>query len=273
MDIVSKTLEKTVDKMSSYTTNSDVKQIFAVMGNEIIKFMRGKKIYIYLAIIGLLIALDVGIALMVPDSDGNRLSLLHDGDVIASSELGNLYLVLIIMATLFTSGAICSEFEERTALILLTKPIKRPTVIMGKFLASMAIGFATLVLYLIVSIIFKVIGQGHIDGELFAGMGVFLIYISSITGVAMLVSAFAKKSSTSALITLFTLLILPLILEAIMGAKDLDTWFMLGSLGRTGSHVIGHTEGLNVFRDICAMLAWTIVTLSGSILLFKKRQF
>ena len=97
MDIVSKTLEKTVDKMSSYTTNSDVKQIFAVMGNEIIKFMRGKKIYIYLAIIGLLIALDVGIALMVPDSNGHRLSLLHDGDTIASSELGNLYLILIII--------------------------------------------------------------------------------------------------------------------------------------------------------------------------------
>ena len=46
-------LSKTVEKMSSYTTNSDIKQVFAVMENEIVKFLRGKKIYIYLAIIGL----------------------------------------------------------------------------------------------------------------------------------------------------------------------------------------------------------------------------
>ena len=119
-------LSKTVEKMSSYTTNSDIKQVFAVMENEIVKFLRGKKIYIYLAIIGLLMALDIGISLMVENSDGVRMSITQDGDAIARSLLGNLYLVLIIMATLFTAGAICSEFEERTALILLTKPIRRP---------------------------------------------------------------------------------------------------------------------------------------------------
>ena len=271
MDIVSKTLEKTVDKMSSYTTNSDVKQVFAVMENEIIKFLRGKKIYIYLVIIGLLMALQIGISIMIPDSEGVRKSLFHDGDVIAASVIGDLYLVLIIMATLFTAGAICSEYEERTALILLTKPVKRETIAIGKFLASMAVGFATLLLYLIVAIVLKLIGEGHVDGELFAGMGVFLIYISSITGVAMLVSAFAKKSSTSALLTLFILLILPLILELIMAGKGLDTWYLLGSLGSTGSKVIvGEGEPL---RDIAAMLVWTIVTMTGSILLFKKRQF
>ena len=29
-------LSKTVEKMSSYTTNSDIKQVFAVMENEIV---------------------------------------------------------------------------------------------------------------------------------------------------------------------------------------------------------------------------------------------
>jgi ABC-2 type transport system permease protein len=264
-------LSNTVEKMSSYTTNSDVKQVFAVMENEIVKFLRGKKIYIYLVIIGLLMALDVGISLAVENSAGMKLSLLKDGDAIAESLLGNLYLVLIIMATLFTAGAICSEFEERTALILLTKPIKRPTIVFGKFLASFAVGFATLLLYLIVAIVFKAIGNGHINGDLFAGMGVYLIYVMAISGVAMLVSAFAKKSSTSALLTLFMLLILPLILEAILGARDLDTWFLLGSLGGAGREVM--MGGGQPFRDVAAMIVWTVVTMAGSIFLFKKRQF
>ncbi|MBQ3736318.1 MAG: ABC transporter permease [Candidatus Methanomethylophilaceae archaeon] len=264
-------LSKTVEKMSSYTTNSDIKQVFAVMENEIVKFLRGKKIYIYLAIIGLLMALDIGISLMVENSDGVRMSITQDGDAIARSLLGNLYLVLIIMATLFTAGAICSEFEERTALILLTKPIRRPTIVFGKFLASFAVGFATILLYLIVAIFFKAVGNGHIDGDLFAGMGVYLIYIMAITGVAMLVSAFAKKSSTSALLTLFMLLILPLILEAILGIKGFDTWFLLGSLGGAGADVI--SGGGEPLRDIAAMLVWLIVTMAGSIVLFKKRQF
>ena len=264
-------LSKTVEKMSSYTTNSDVKQVFAVMENEIIKFLRGKKIYIYLIIIGLLLALDIGISLMVENSAGYKMSITEDGDAIAHSILGNLYLVLIIMSTLFTAGAISSEFEERTALILLTKPIKRPTIVFGKFLASMAVGVATLLLYTIIAVFFKAVGNGHINGDLFAGMGTYLIYIMAIIGVAMLVSAFAKKSSTSALLTLFMLLILPIILEGILEARGIDTWFLLGSLGSTGRAVI--EGGGEPLRDIAAMLVWTIVSMAGSIFLFKKRQF
>ncbi len=263
-------LSKTVEKMSSYTTNSDINQVFAVMENEIVKFLRGKKIYIYLIIIGLLLALDIGISLMVENS-GEKMSITQDGDAIAHSILGNLYLVLFIMATLFTAGAICSEYEDRTALILLTKPIKRPTIVFGKFLASMVVGFATLLLFLIVVIFFKAVGNGTINGDLFAGMGVFLVYIMAITGVAMLVSAFAKKSSTSALLTLFVLLILPIILESILSARGIDPWFFLGSLGDTGRAVI--EGGGEPLRDIAAMLVWTIVTMAGSIFLFKKRQF
>lgn len=267
MDIIS----KTVDKMSSYTTNSDVKQVFAVAGNELVKFLRGKKIYIYLVIIGLLMALSIVLSLMVADASGHKASLLEDGDVLADSILGNLNLVLIIMATLFTAGAICSEYEERTALILLTKPIKRPTIIAGKFLASFAVGFATILLHLIVAILFMAIGKGHINGDLFAGMGVYLIYVTSITGVAMLVSAFAKKSSTSALLTLFILLILPMILEAILASKGLDTWYLLGSLGGTASSVIAGAG--KPFRDCMAMIVWTILSMGGAVVLFNRRQF
>lgn len=264
-------LSKTVEKMSSYTTNSDIRQVFAVMENEIIKFLRGKKIYIYLAIIGLLMALDIGISLMVENSEGVRQSITQDGDEIASAILGDLYLVLIIMATLFTAGAISSEYEERTALILLTKPIRRISIVFGKFLASFAVGFATLFLYMLVAIVLKLIGNGHIDGDMFAGLGVYLIYVMAITGVAMFVSAFAKKSSTSALLTLFVLLILPLILEAILGARGLDTWFLLGSLGSAGREVM--SGGGEPFRDIAAMIAWAVVTVAGSIALFNRRQF
>ena len=263
MDILS----KTVDKMSSYTTNSDVKQVFAVMQNELIKFLRGKKVYIYLAIIVLLMTLDVVITLFL----GDKASLTEDGDVIARSFLGDLYLVLIIMTTLFSAGAISSEFEERTALILLTKPIKRPTIVIGKFLASFIMGFATLLLYLIMASIFKLIGHGTFNGDMFAGAGVFLIYVMAITGVAMLISSFAKKSSTSALLTLFVLLILPLILETILAARDLETWYLLGSLGSTGIEVID--GGGKPFRDIAAMIVWAVGTMAGSILLFNKRQF
>jgi len=87
----------------------------------------------------------------------------------------------------------------------------------------------------------------------------------------MLVSAFAKKSSTSALLTLFMLLILPLILEAILGIEGFDTWFILGSLGGAGAEVM--SGGGEPLRDVAAMLVWLIVTMAGSIVLFKKRQF
>ncbi len=261
----------TMDKMGSYTTNSDVKQVFAVMGNEILKFLRGKKLYIYIAIIALFMAFDIGFMLIIEDDYGNRLSLLEDGATIAYGVLGDLSLVLLIMATLFASGAISSEFEERTALILLTKPIKRTTVLAGKYLASVFVGVATLLLYLIVALILILIGGGDLNGDLFAGLGVYLVFVFMTVAIAMLISSFAKKSSTSALLTLFFLLIFPLIFESVLGSRGVDTWFLIGSLRTSASAVLN--GGGEPLRDIIAMLVWTVVPLAASVVLFKKRQF
>ena len=62
-----------------------------------------------------------------------------------------------------------------------------------------------------------------------------------------------------------------MILEAILATKGLDTWYLLGSLGSTASSVIAG-EG-KPFRDCIAMIVWTVVTMAGSVVLFKKRQF
>ncbi len=261
----------TVDKMSSYTTNSDVKQVFAVMGNEILKFIRGKKMYIYIAIIALFIAMDLTILLLVEDDQGNRLSLLEDGTTIAYGIMGDLSFVLLIMATLFAAGSISSEFEERTALILLTKPIKRTSVLAGKYLASVSVGVATLVLYLVVALVLILIGGGNLDGDLFAGLGMYLMFVLMSVAIAMLISSFAKKSSTSALLTLFFLLIFPLIFEAILGSRGVDTWFLIGSLRTSAIDVLN--GGGEPLRDIIAMLVWTVVPLIGAGVLFQKRQF
>ncbi len=245
---------------------NDFVQIGVVAKNEIIKSVRGRKFLISTAIVFLVFLLITGLQMATNGWDD-----IKDIGQFMSVYFNMFPMVITLVVALLASVAIVSEFEERTALILLTKPIRRPTIVFGKFLASFAVGFATILLYLIVAIFFKAVGNGHIDGDLFAGMGVYLIYIMAITGVAMLVSAFAKKSSTSALLTLFMLLILPLILEAILGMKGLDTWFLLGSLGGAGADVI--SGGGEPFRDIAAMLVWLIVTMAGSIVLFKKRQF
>ena len=53
--------------------------------------------------------------------------------------------------------------------------------------------------------------------------------------------------------------------------KGLDTRFLLGSLEGAGAEVM--SGGGEPFRDVAAMLVWLIVTMAGSIVLFKKRQF
>ncbi len=263
-------IEGMADKMGSYTTNSDVKQVFAVMSNEVLKFLRGKKIYVYLVLLALFLSLDILLPLFL-EVDGEVMTLTDDGAEIARGVLNDLSLALLIMATLFSASSISSEFEERTALILLTKPIRRTTIIMGKFMASVFVGVVTLVFYYILAIAFYLISGTAPTGDLFAGFVMYIFMILMVVAVATLVSAFAKKSSTSAVLTLFVLLVFPLILEAILASRGFDTWFLLGSLRTSAAAVIN--GGGEPFRDAIAMVVWTVATLAGSVALFQKRQF
>jgi len=252
----------------------DFRQSLVVMKNEIKKFTRGKKIILF----GALIVLVLALLTILPYTLGNGYDSSYSICVLFMNFLA---IILELAAVIFTATSIVSEFEERTALILFTKPVKKSSIFIGKLLASllMVIGFS--LVYLLYVAVFSFIATGGVEMGLISSFGIAICGAFALTGLAMLLSAIFKKGSTASIMTLVMLLLVFDIIILMFALNKLDTWWILTdalnsviyALGPyvSGSTVITYTNE-ELIRSGAVLVVWGIVTNIIAYILFKKRD-
>lgn len=261
----------------------DIRQAYVVAKNEVRKFLVGKKIILF----GLLVLLLEALNLIIPYVLGSG---FVDSLEATETLLGNITLFIVIAAILFTATSIVSEFEERTALVLFTKPIRKWSIFLGKFAASVAITVGFLIIIYLFTTIVCLVAFGNVPAELLASLGLAICGTIGISGLAILLSSIAKKGSTASIMTLVTyLLVLSMVSTLIFTYANVETWWMLND---AMSSITNSIKGEIVFDDImngiyhyelipaielarsaAVMLVWGIVTAVASYFLFKKRDF
>lgn len=221
--------------------------------------------------------------------------------VIVSLSSLTIFLVPLI-ALLLSHDAIVGEMERGTMLLLLSYPIGRNQVIVGKFLGHLAIlSFATLFGYGAAAIALAVTGT-EIDSTSWSAfmsmLGSSVLLGAVFIAIGYLVSALVRERSTAGGISIGIWLLFVLIYDmALLGALVaagghalpaglLDTLLLLNptdayrmlNLG-TGEAsalsgmggIAGHTA-LNATILIAALCAWTIVPLALAAATFSRRE-
>ena len=120
----------------------DTRQAYVIAKNEIKKFFRGKKILLF----GILVLAIILLQTIIPIVFNSPYS---SKDNVLSSFVSFSILLVELAGVLFTATSIVSEFEDRTALVLFTKPVRKWSIFAGKLMASMiAVGAFILIYYL-----------------------------------------------------------------------------------------------------------------------------
>lgn len=192
-----------------------VRQSFVVMKNEIKKFFNGKRIMVFSVILVAIIFI-IAIAPYLLGSEAKPFMFVS----IAS-------LVVLMASTLFASISIVSEYEERTALIVFTRPISKFSIFTGKMLACLTVTIGFTALYYLVAIIVGVLVDGEFNPDMLTSLGMACAYAFATTGIAMLVSSLLKKASTSTIITFVILAVILMAMSMVLGAADVETSWML----------------------------------------------
>lgn len=247
----------------SFTDN--LRQAKVMMKYEFKKYFSGKKIAIFGVLMGLVLLLNIALPYLLEGGLGN------DPDQLAYSMLSFIGLLILISATLFVSGTIVSEFEERTALVLFTKPIKKWSIFAGKVSAACILGFAFVLIYYAVVAVVSLIATGAISSALPISLGLALTYVIGTSGVAVLISSVVKKSSTAAILTFVVLLIFFTMITGIL-SMSLDPWFMLDEASN-GILTCLSDEVCNAPRSAAVMLVWGMVTGLIGYAAFRNREF
>ena len=198
---------------SSFTEAT--RQAFVVMKNEIKKYFSGKRMFVFMALLSII----VFVIVVAPYMFGSKANPVYFLMMSA--------LVVLMAATLFASISIVSEYEERTALIVFTRPIRKTSIFVGKALACLTLTIAFTALYYLIAIIVSAIINGSVSGDMFVSFGLSCAYAFGTIGVAMLVSSIMKKGSTSTIITFVILAVIITAFSLVLNAANVDSWWMI----------------------------------------------
>jgi Cu-processing system permease protein len=221
--------------------------------------------------------------------------------VIVSLSSLTIFLVPLI-ALLLSHDAIVGEMERGTMLLLLSYPIGRNQVILGKFLGHVAIlafatlcgyGAAALALFMTGTAIdtaswwafLSMLGSSVLLGAVFLAIGYLASTLVSerstaggiAIGIWLLFVLIYDMALLGALVAAGGHAIPPMVLNALLLFNPTDAYRML-NLGSgeasalSGLGGVAEHSGLNVGSLIAALAAWTIAPLALAAALFSRRE-
>ena len=247
--------------LSGHVSGSDIwdslRQAAVVSANEMRKFLRGKKLLLFAAMVAAVVALmTYAIAAF---SDNTSASFVSTAFATFA------YLVVIIAAALFAAPAVAGEYEDRTALILFTRPIGKMSIFLGKTAAlSAAI-------------------CGGVTGNHWASMGLALAYCAASVGIAMLFSVVLRRSSTAVVMTIIFLTLIAGVLTNVFEIGGIeDPWYLLeycsddivfaidGTFDMMGTQYV---RDVDLMRSAAVMVIWGLAAWALGYLAFRKKEY
>jgi ABC-2 type transport system permease protein len=266
---------------------NDLRQIGVVTRYEILRHIRSKKLYVLAAFVILIFVLYTAVYLYTS-------SLSTDPKALIVRYLGPVSLFVIIGVSLFCASTIASEFEERTALLVFPRPMKRTVLFIGKALACYIVCGGVIVLYYVMCMVLSLLNTGSVYPAAFASLGLTLLFMLSVGGFALLMSSLFKRGLTAVIVTVL-LLILVFWMMVDNGLAILISIEPLYSPTYAGASITNVINGLVTYSEtmvmpdvptltityhyptngtaIATMTVWATVTTTLAALLFRRKEF
>jgi len=210
-------------------------------------------------------------------------------------------LLLPLIALLLSYDAICGEFDRGTMLLLLSYPVSRWNLVLGKFIGHVAIlAFATIIGYGSAAIALALTGADTSGWQSFLSMiGSSILLGSAFLSIGYLVSAAVSDRGAAgglaigiwllfvliydmALLGILVLdqgnIITAPVLNALLLFNPADAYRVLNLTGIggvsqfTGMAGLSQDAALPAFALIAALLLWTALPLTGAALALRRRQ-
>ncbi len=265
--------------LSGHVSGSDIwdslRQAAVVSANEMRKFLRGKKLLLFAAMVAAVVALmTYAIAAF---SDNTSASFVSTAFATFA------YLVVIIAAALFAAPAVAGEYEDRTALILFTRPIGKMSIFLGKTAAALLVTMVFTAVYYCVSAVLSAAICGGVTGNHWASMGLALAYCAASVGIAMLFSVVLRRSSTAVVMTIIFLTLIAGVLTNVFEIGGIeDPWYLLeycsddivfaidGTFDMMGAQYV---RDVDLMRSAAVMVIWGLAAWALGYLAFRKKEY
>jgi len=264
---------------------SEFEKLRVVIGYEFLKHVRRKRLYGVLALTILPeLAVLTGLPALLdgyPDNIMEMAAMLSIGPSLAT-----------IGAIFLAGDAIAGEFESKTGLMLFPNPVRRITLVTGKYLAcyvavALVIAFGHLILSSSLVAIY-----GHVPVETVKSFGLCLLFAGSVLSVTFFFSSVSKGAMGAIVRTLFFIILISGAADSAFMLAGKPRWFLLSTNGESIITAYGGYElllggtlppGMSIRPEvllrapdinlmIVSMVIYLVVGLGLSILISRRRQ-
>lgn len=202
---------------------SDMSQLVTIMRYEMLKFVRGKKLYIVLAIIGIIAAAFV----LVPPALGEP---YPDAEGTIGFFATFVTILIILIVTLFGADSVVYDFEKGTAFVLYTNPVRRRTIFAGKFLSALIVSAGVIALFYVVAVVISLGINGSAPIETLYSMLLAIAYMAALMSITFLIST-TMKSTLAASVIVFAMFFLVFdMVDGILALAGQRPFFVITSM-------------------------------------------
>ncbi len=214
---------------------SEFEKLRVVIRYEFLKHIRRRRLY---WILGVAIVAELAVLIGLP--------ALMDGypdNVMVMAALLSIGPGFATFGAIFFAGdAIAGEFESKTGYMLFTNPVRRITLVTGKYFACYAAVILLVLLgYVIVSISLLVI-YGNVPIETAKSFGLCLFYAGGVLSVTFFFSSVSKGAMGATVMTLLFTMVISGIIESVLLMAGKPSWFLLSTAGDSMVYVYGGYE-------------------------------
>ncbi|HIJ00364.1 MAG TPA: ABC transporter permease [Candidatus Methanomethylophilaceae archaeon] len=260
---------------------NDLSQAITVAKYESYKYLRGRKILVFLGLIVLLLVLQTAVPYLLDTT------LPQDPKGLAEYYMSLVGTFIIIAATLFAADSLASEYEHRTGFLIFPQPMKRGSLFAGKFLASFLVSMLMVLIYYVVFFIISLYITGTVYLDTFVSLGLAALFVLAATGFGFFVSAFMNRGSTASILVFAALFLIFPIVDSILMFANYDPFFTLSQAGNAVYNAIAGIEtytmdagmGMTITlyypetnKSAVVLTVWAIVTTIIAAFRFKSRE-
>ncbi|AHB48355.1 NosY permease [Hyphomicrobium nitrativorans NL23] len=275
-----------------------MRNILLIATKEIQESLRNRWV---LAMTALLAALALSLTFLGSAPTGSVGARALDIVIVSLSSL-TIFLVPLV-ALLISHDAIVGETERGTMLLLLSYPVSRGQVLIGKFIGHLAIlAFATVLGYGTAAVTLAATGA-VIDSQSWAAfaamIGSSILLGAVFIAIGYLISVLVRERATAAgiaigvwllFVVVFDMVLLGVLvadqgrmissgtLTALLLLNPTDVYRLLNLAGATNASAFSGMSGLagtialGPAKLLCALAVWTLVPLATSAMIFSRRE-
>jgi len=132
----------------------------------------------------------------------------------------------VLGAVFFVGDAIASEFEGKTGYILFPNPVKRTTIVVGKYLACFIATSTIIIMAFLISSVALIAFYGVIPSGILGSLAITLMLACSVISMAFAFSSVLKGGMGATIATLLTYMVISSIISISLSYAGYDPWFM-----------------------------------------------